>query len=84
MLFYIQYTLLVVTDLSRLGFKRSCGPSARLLYKEISRRLVDTSRDQRAGSFFGQRINIAIQRGNAASLLGTFPDDSDVVEYFGA
>ena len=25
--------------------------------------------------FFGQRISIAIQRGHAASLLGTFPVD---------
>ncbi|KAJ8722193.1 hypothetical protein PYW08_004595 [Mythimna loreyi] len=62
----------------------SWGPSARHLFKEISRRLIDTLRDQRAGSFFAQRISIAIQRGNAASLLGTFPDDSDVEEYFDA
>ncbi|PZC71223.1 hypothetical protein B5X24_HaOG213914, partial [Helicoverpa armigera] len=40
--------------------------------------------DQRAGLFFGQRISIAIQRGNAASLLGTFPEDSDAEEYFDA
>ena len=31
-----------------------------------------------------QRISIAIQRGNAASLLGSFPDDSDAEEYFDA
>ena len=60
------------------------GPSSRLLYKDIAKRLVDASRDQRAGLFFGQRISIAIQRGNAASLLGTFPEDSDAEEYFDA
>jgi hypothetical protein len=37
----------------------------------IAKRLVDVSRDQKAGSFFAQRISIAIQRGNAASLLDT-------------
>jgi hypothetical protein len=46
---------------------------ARSLFKEIAKRLVDASRDQRAGSLFAQRISIAIQRGNAASLLGTLP-----------
>jgi hypothetical protein len=36
-------------------------------------RLLYASRDQRAGSFLAQRISIAIQCGNAASLLGTLP-----------
>uniref|UniRef100_A0A2H1VAB2 SFRICE_012216 n=1 Tax=Spodoptera frugiperda TaxID=7108 RepID=A0A2H1VAB2_SPOFR len=31
---------------------------------------------------FGQEISIAIQCGNAAGLLGTFPSDSDADEYF--
>ena len=66
-----------VTVLSQLETLWSWGPSVRLLYKEISRQLVDTLRDQRAGSFFVQRISNAIQRGNAASLLGTFPGDID-------
>ena len=35
-------------------------------------------------SFFGQRIRIAIQDGNAVSLPGTSPDDSDAKEYFEA
>ncbi|CAD0204168.1 unnamed protein product [Chrysodeixis includens] len=37
-----------------------------------AKRLVDSTRDQRAGLYFAQRIGIAIQRGNAASPLGTF------------
>lgn len=52
------------------------GPNARRLYKEISTRLIEASGDQRAGHYFAQRISIAIQRGNAASLLGTLPRDS--------
>ena len=58
------------------------GPSAHLIFCEISKRLVDASRVQRAGLFFGQRISIAIQRGNAASLLGTFPVDINADEFF--
>ena len=60
------------------------GPSAHQVFKDIAKRLVDASRDQRAGLFLGQRISIAIQRGNAASVLGTFPIDSDVDEFFDA
>lgn len=49
------------------------GPSALGLFKEISKRLNDTTGDPRAGGFLGQRISLAIQRGNAASILGTMP-----------
>ena len=52
------------------------GPSAHLVFRDIAKRLVDSSRDQRAGLFLGQRISIAIQRGNAASFLGTCPIDA--------
>lgn len=58
------------------------GPGAHKIFKYLSKRLVDASGDQRAGSFLGQRISIAIQRGNAASLLGTLPIDSDLREIF--
>ena len=61
------------------------GPSAHLVFRDIAKRLVDSSRDQRAGLFLGQRIGIAIQRGNAASLLGTFKNQSfDADEFFDA
>ncbi|XP_048001326.1 uncharacterized protein LOC125238079 [Leguminivora glycinivorella] len=36
---------------------------------DLKKRL-DTTRDPRAGSFLGQRIGIAIQRGNVASIMG--------------
>ncbi|PZC80745.1 hypothetical protein B5X24_HaOG213969 [Helicoverpa armigera] len=60
------------------------GPSAHLLARDISQRLVDTSRDPKAGFYFAQRLSIAIQRGNAASLLGTLPSDSDEEQFFDA
>ncbi|XP_072937101.1 uncharacterized protein [Epargyreus clarus] len=53
------------------------GPDAWQLYKQLSTRLVDVSGDPGAGTHFAQRIAIAIQRGNAASILGTLPKDSD-------
>ena len=50
-------------------------------FKEISRRLVNISDHQRAGYFVRQMASfISIQRGNAASLLTTFSEDSDVDE----
>ncbi|KAJ0180061.1 hypothetical protein K1T71_004652 [Dendrolimus kikuchii] len=47
------------------------GPEAHRLYRDLSKRLIDVSRNQNAGLYFGQRISVAIQRGNAASVLGT-------------
>ncbi|RVE40259.1 hypothetical protein evm_015091 [Chilo suppressalis] len=49
-------------------------PSARSLFKELSKRLTEVTGDQKAGSYLGQRISLAIQRANAASPLGTIPD----------
>ena len=58
------------------------GPSTRRLINKISSRLIEASGDQRAGHYFAQRISIAIQRGNAASLLGTLPSDGDLNQIF--
>lgn len=49
------------------------GPAALGLYRQLAKRLVDGTGDKRAGSFLAQRLSIAIQRGNAASILGTMP-----------
>ncbi|RVE48228.1 hypothetical protein evm_007085 [Chilo suppressalis] len=38
------------------------GHSALRLFEEIAKRLVDITRDRRAGSYLGQRISLAIQR----------------------
>ncbi|CAH2235769.1 jg7627 [Pararge aegeria aegeria] len=45
------------------------GPEA--LFKELSKRVIESTGDPRAGSYLGQRISLAIQRCNAASILGT-------------
>ncbi|CAH2239651.1 jg20587 [Pararge aegeria aegeria] len=49
------------------------GPEARALFKELSKRVIESTGYPRAGSYLGQRISLAIQRGNAASILGTVP-----------
>ena len=48
----------------------------------LVRRLVDTSRDPRAGFYLGHRLSVARQCGNAASLLGTLPVDSVGEEFY--
>ncbi|CAK1589334.1 unnamed protein product [Parnassius mnemosyne] len=49
------------------------GSRAVKFLKELHPRLVVAAGDKRAGSFLAQRLSIAIQRGNAASVLGTMP-----------
>ena len=42
--------------------------------KELGRRLSRVTSDPRETSFLLQRISVAVQRGNAASFLGSLPD----------
>lgn len=46
--------------------------------KEVSARLINASGDPRAGFFLAQRLGLAVQRGNAASILGTMPQAGDL------
>ncbi|XP_063366370.1 neuromedin-U receptor 1-like [Cydia amplana] len=41
--------------------------------RALSARLIDATGDPRAGAHFSQRIALAVQRGNAASVMGTMP-----------
>lgn len=56
------------------------APGAHLIYKDLAKRLVEASRDQNAGIYLAQRLSIAIQRGNAASVLGTLPSGSGLLD----
>ncbi|XP_072937198.1 uncharacterized protein [Epargyreus clarus] len=58
------------------------GPEAKHFYKELSSRLIEASGDPRAGAYLGQQISLSIQRGNAASILGTLPRGSDLAHLF--
>lgn len=50
--------------------------------KQQAKQLIDASRDHKAGLFLVQRISIAIQCGNAVSLLGTLPASNNAEECF--
>ncbi|KAI5643831.1 hypothetical protein NE865_04007 [Phthorimaea operculella] len=58
------------------------GPDAKDFLKEISSRLIEATGDPRAGSYFAQRVSLAVQRGNAASILGTLPRCGALEEIF--
>ena len=49
------------------------GPSALALCEELGRRAAHLSGDSRAPAFLKQRLGLAVQRGNAASVAGTHP-----------
>ncbi|XP_074026320.1 uncharacterized protein [Leptinotarsa decemlineata] len=49
------------------------GPESLLFVHELGRRIGQATKDYRSTSFLIERISIAIQRGNAASVLGTIP-----------
>jgi len=48
------------------------GPEARQFTAELGKRLAVATGEQRSTEFLRQRISIAVQRGNAASVQGTF------------
>ncbi len=67
--------LLVQFAVETLGSWSSGGKS---FIKSITPRLIASTGDRRANSVFAQRIGIAIQRGNAASILATIPRGQDL------
>ena len=50
------------------------GPEATSFFKELARRIKIETGEPRSFHFLVQRIAVAIQRGNAAAVLGTMPD----------
>ncbi|KAJ4431389.1 hypothetical protein ANN_19986 [Periplaneta americana] len=63
----------------------SMGPwcsGAKLLTSDIGKYLSALNGDSRSTAFLRQRIGIAIQRGNAISVMGTFPESKSLEEIF--
>jgi hypothetical protein len=52
------------------------------LVKDLGKRLIESSGEPRSCAYLIQRISIAIQRGNAASILATVPTSSKFQEIF--
>lgn len=57
------------------------GEEASSLVNDIGRRISAVTHDRRSTIFLRQRISIAVQRGNAFCVLGTFPrgNQSDII-----
>lgn len=60
----------------------SYGPSAHAVVKSISNKLVKSTDDPRAGSFFVQRISLATQRDNTASFYGILLEGLNFLDSF--
>jgi hypothetical protein len=58
------------------------GSAAREVISEIGRRLIQQTGEKRAMGFLRQRCSLAIQRGNAACVLGTHPYSRGLDEVF--
>ena len=56
------------------------GDQASKLVTEIGKRLTEVTGEKRATSYLKQRISMAIQRGNRASVLATIPSDAGLKE----
>ena len=67
-----------------LGFETMghWGPSAVSFVSELGRLLTLTTEEPRSTSFLRQRLSIAIQRANAASVRGTVPEGTAMNELF--
>ena len=65
--------------------QETIGPYAPMglkFLKEIGSRIMEFTGDKQATSRLFQRIGIACQRGNAASVMGTLPSDKDLNDLF--
>jgi len=58
------------------------GQEGLRLIKAIGQRLKELTDEPRATAFLLQRISIAIQRGNVASIFGTLPPGKELEELF--
>ena len=58
------------------------GPEASGFVSELGRRLAVATGDPRSGAFLKQKISIAVQRGNAFCISGSFPRDTAISEDF--
>ena len=67
-----------------LGFETigDWGPSTLQFVRELGTLLTEATGERRSTSFLKQRLSIAIQRGNAASVRGTVPEGGSLMELF--
>ena len=59
-----------------------CGPQTLKFLKTLGRKLNKTTQEPKSSFYMKQRISIAIQVGNAASVLGTLRDSDALSEVY--
>ena len=60
----------------------SWGQMGLKFIKDLGSRIADATGEPRSTSFLFQSISMAIQRGNAISILGTAPNSKSLHELF--
>ena len=58
------------------------GPSTRVFLEELGGRLKRVMGEANARSYLYQRLSMAVQRGNVASIMGTISPSSDLADFF--
>lgn len=58
------------------------GSAGLALLKKIGSMISQITHEKRATSYLFQRISVAIQRGNVASIMGTIPPSKNLREIF--
>jgi len=58
------------------------GDETSKLVTEIGKRLTEVTGEKRVTSYLKQRISMAIQKGNCASVLATIPSDAGLKEIY--
>ena len=53
------------------------GAKGLAFINELGKKIAAASGEQRATAFLKQRLALAVQRGNAAAVLGTLPPNVD-------
>ena len=63
------------------GSLGAIGPLSRALLKDLGRRIKESTGEARAHEYLVQRLAVAVQRGNAVSIMGTMGDPGQ--DFFG-
>jgi hypothetical protein len=83
---YSKYSSIISSNYVFKGFAfETLGPWCKQaidFINVIGNRLIVESGDSKSKKFFFERISLAIQRGNVASIRGTFPDSALLSEIF--
>ena len=60
----------------------SWGTSAKKLIQDVGKKLCEVTKEERSTTYLKQRISVAIQKGNAAAILGTIPSEESLDDIY--